>query len=81
MELNSRIYIAGHSGLMGSALYRQLYRQGYTNLFTQSSINLDLRNQNVVDRYINYIKPDYVFICAGKVGGIGANIEYPADFI
>lgn len=81
MNKESKIYIAGHNGLMGSALYRQLYRQGYTNLFTQSSINLDLRNQTIVDRYINYIKPEYVFICAGKVGGIGANIEYPADFI
>lgn len=81
MNKDSKIYIAGHNGLMGSALCRQLAKQGYKNIFTESSINLDLKNQELVDRYIKHISPEYVFICAGKVGGIGANIEYPADFI
>lgn len=81
MNKDSKIYIAGHNGLMGSALYRQLSKQGYTNLFTENSIGLDLRNQDTVDKYIKYISPDYVFICAGKVGGIASNMQYPADFI
>lgn len=81
MNKDSKIYIAGHNGLMGGALYRQLSKQGYSNIFTQSSDSLDLRNQELTDKYIKHIKPEYVFICAGKVGGIGANIEYPGDFI
>ena len=81
MNKDSKIYIAGHNGLMGSALYRQLLNQGYSNISMESSNNLDLRNQELTDKYIKHIKPEYVFICAGKVGGIGANIEYPGDFI
>jgi GDP-L-fucose synthase len=81
MDKNSKIYIAGHNGLMGSALVRQLTKQGYNNVHTASSSNLDLRNQKLVNDYINYLKPEYVFICAGKVGGIGANVAEPASFI
>lgn len=81
MNKDSKIYIAGHNGLMGSAIVRQLQKQGYFNLFTESSFNLDLRNQDIVNRYIKHISPDYVFICAGKVGGIGANMQYPVEFI
>jgi GDP-L-fucose synthase len=81
MNKDSKIYIAGHNGLMGSALYRQLSKQGYTNLFMESSLNLDLRDQQLVDKYIQHIKPEYVFVCAGKVGGIAANMQYPANFI
>lgn len=81
MNKDSKIYIAGHNGLMGSAIVRQLQKQGYFNIFTESSFNLDLRNQDIVNRYIKHISPDYVFICAGKVGGIGANMQYPAEFI
>jgi len=81
MNKNSKIYVSGHNGLMGSALIRQLSKKGYDNIFVQESQNLDLRNQESVNKYIEYISPDYVFVCAGKVGGIDANIKYPADFI
>lgn len=79
MDSNSRIYVAGHKGLVGSALIRQLKAQGYDYIITSG--NLDLRNQKEVNEFFYYEKPDYVFLAAAKVGGIGFNKTYPADFI
>jgi GDP-L-fucose synthase len=79
MDSNSKIYVAGHKGLVGSALIRQLQKQGYMNI--QVSDNLDLRNQRDVNTWFNNHKPEYVFLAAAKVGGIGFNKTYPADFI
>lgn len=79
MDNNSKIYIAGHKGLVGSALMRQLKKNGYDYITT--SDNLDLRNQKQVNEFFRYEKPDYVFLAAAKVGGIGYNKTYPADFI
>jgi GDP-L-fucose synthase len=81
MEKDSKIYIAGHSGLVGRALYGKLLRQGYSNLLCASSSELDLRNQSAVNSFFEKQKPDYVFLAAAKVGGINANMSYPADFI
>jgi len=79
MDNNSSIYIAGHNGLVGSALIRQLQAQGYTKIIV--SDGLDLRNQKDVNTWFNNNKPEYVFLAAAKVGGIGFNKTYPADFI
>ena len=79
MDSNSSIYIAGHNGLVGSALIRQLQAQGYTKIIV--SDGLDLRNQKDVNTWFNNYKPEYVFLAAAKVGGIGFNKTYPADFI
>lgn len=79
MDSNSRIYIAGHNGLVGTALTRQLQAQGYDNIITSGG--LDLRDQNDVNTWFNVNKPEYVFLAAAKVGGIGFNKSYPADFI
>lgn len=79
MDNNSKIYIAGSTGLVGSALIRQLQAQGYNNIITSG--NLDLRNQKDVNTWFNLNKPEYVFLAAAKVGGIGFNKSYPADFI
>ena len=79
MDSNSRIYVAGHKGLVGSALIRRLRAQGYD--YVTTSGNLDLRNQKEVNDFFYYEKPDYVFLAAAKVGGIGFNKTYPADFI
>lgn len=79
MDSNGKIYVAGHKGLVGSALIRQLQKQGYTNI--RVSDNLDLRNQRDVNTWFNNNKPEYVFLAAAKVGGIGFNKTYPADFI
>ncbi len=79
MDSNSGIYIAGHNGLVGSALIRQLQAQGYTKIIV--SDGLDLRNQKDVNTWFNNYKPEYVFLAAAKVGGIGFNKTYPADFI
>ncbi|HEY4197245.1 MAG TPA: GDP-L-fucose synthase [Mucilaginibacter sp.] len=81
MEKNSKIYIAGHRGMVGSAIYRKLVKEGYTNLITRVSAELDLRNQNDVARFFEQEKPDYVFLAAAKVGGIVANNTYRADFL
>ncbi|MCF0075125.1 GDP-L-fucose synthase [Dyadobacter sp. CY261] len=81
MEKNSKIYIAGHRGMVGSAIYRALDRQGYNNIVTRSSSELDLRNQQAVADFFEQEKPDYVFLAAAKVGGIVANNTYRADFI
>lgn len=81
MNNDSSIYIAGHNGLVGSALIRKLQTEGYTNLVTRSLEQLDLRNQAAVEQFFAYEKPEYVFLAAAKVGGIWANFNYPADFI
>ena len=81
MELTSKIYIAGHRGMVGSAIMRNLQGKGYNNIITRTSKELDLRNsQNVSDFFTNE-KPEYVFLAAAKVGGIQANNIYRADFI
>jgi GDP-L-fucose synthase len=81
MELNAKIYVAGHRGLVGSAIVRKLKEKGYTNLVYRTSKELDLRDRIQVDRFFQEEKPEYVFLAAAKVGGIVANYEYPADFI
>lgn len=81
MELNSKIYIAGHRGMVGSAIMRNLLSKGYKNIITKSSSELDLRNQQAVNDFFANEKPEYVFLAAAKVGGIQANNVYRADFI
>lgn len=81
MELNSKIYIAGHRGMVGSAIMRNLQKKGYTNFVTRGSAELDLRNQQAVAEFFEKEKPEYVFLAAAKVGGIQANNVYRADFI
>ena len=81
MNKNAKIYIAGHRGLVGSALVRQLKTQGYENLVTRTHDELDLTNQLTVEAFFNAEKPEYVFLAAAKVGGIHANNTYPAEFI
>ncbi len=81
MERDSKIYIAGHRGLVGSALLRKLQNAGYTNLVTRTSSELDLRRQDDVEAYFEKEHPGYVFLAAAKVGGIFANSTYKAEFI
>ena len=81
MNKNAKIYIAGHRGLVGSALMRQLQTQGYENLVTRTHDELDLTNQLAVETFFDAEKPEYVFLAAAKVGGIHANNTYPAEFI
>ena len=81
MEKDARTYIAGHRGLVGSAIYRRLQGEGHTNLITRSHTELDLERQTAVEDFFQTEKPDYVFLAAAKVGGIWANATYPADFI
>ena len=81
MNRDSKIYIAGHDGLVGSAVYRELLNQGYNNIVTRKFAELDLRNQNETESFFKTEKPDYVFLCAAKVGGIIANSSYKAEFI
>lgn len=81
MQNHSKIYIAGHKGLVGSAIMRKLQSRGYTNLICRTSAELDLRNQQAVESFFAAEKPEYVFLAAAKVGGIQANNIYPADFI
>ena len=81
MNLNDKIYIAGHSGLVGSAIVRQLKARGFTNLIMRMHKELDLTNQLEVQVFFAQEQPDYVILAAGKVGGIHANNTYPADFI
>ena len=81
LEKNAKIYIAGHRGMVGSAIYRKLQHEGYTNLLTKQSGELDLRNQVAVEDFFKREKPDYVFLAAAKVGGIVANNTYRADFL
>ena len=81
MELNSKILVAGASGMVGSAIVRNLRNKGYTNILTPSSSQLDLKYQKNVQNYFEEKKPEYVFLAAAKVGGIHANNTYRADFI
>lgn len=81
MEKNSKIYIAGHRGMVGSAIYRKLQKEGYNNIITRSSAELDLRVQSDVEAFFWQEKPEYVFLAAAKVGGIVANNTYRADFL
>ena len=81
MEKNAKIYIAGHRGMVGSAIYRKLQKEGFDNLITKSSAELDLRDQKSVADFFLSEKPDYVFLAAAKVGGIVANNTYRADFL
>lgn len=81
MELNAKIYVAGHDGMVGSAIIRNLKAKGYTNFITRHFTELDLRNQQDVNAFFEKEKPDYVFLAAAKVGGIGANTEQIADFL
>jgi GDP-L-fucose synthase len=81
MKLDSRIYIAGYRGLVGSAIHRELLRLGYNNLLTRSHQELDLCDEVAVDRFLSHEKPEFVFLAAARVGGILANQSYPADFI
>jgi GDP-L-fucose synthase len=81
MQKNSKIFVAGHRGMVGSAIVRKLQAEGFTNILTRSSKELDLRNQEAVNSFFETEKPEYVFLAAAKVGGIQANNVYKADFI
>lgn len=81
MEKDSRIYVAGHRGMVGSAIVRELERQGYRNIVTRTHSELDLTRQEQVERFFASERPEYVFLAAAKVGGIIANRNAPADFM
>jgi GDP-L-fucose synthase len=81
MERTSKIFIAGHRGMVGSAIFRKLDREGYSNLLTRTSSELDLKDQQAVSDFFIKEKPEYVFLAAAKVGGIIANNTYRADFL
>ena len=81
MDIGSRIYVAGHRGLVGSAIVRRLTEHGYKNIIVRTHKELDLTNQDQVTEFFGIEKPEYVFLAAAKVGGIMANNTYPADFI
>ena len=81
MEKNSKIYVAGHRGMVGSAILRGLHKQGFENCIFRKSKELDLRNQEQTQRFFQKERPDYVFLAAAKVGGIVANNTYRADFL
>ena len=81
MEKNAKIYVAGHRGMVGSAILRELKRQGYSNIVTRNHEELDLCNQQAVRDFFETEKPEYVFLAAAKVGGIMANSKQPADFM
>lgn len=81
MEIKSKIYVAGHNGMVGSAIVRKLKSAGFDNLILRNSAELDLRNQNQVENFFASEKPEYVFLAAAKVGGIMANNTYRADFL
>ena len=81
LEKGSKIFIAGHRGMVGSAIFRKLQKEGYSNLVFRTSSELDLRNQQAVTEFFAVEKPEYVFLAAAKVGGILANNRYKADFL
>ena len=81
MKKSARIYVAGHRGMVGSAIVRRLESEGYTNIICRTSKELDLRNQSAVNNFFEKEKPEYVFLAAAKVGGIHANNTYRADFL
>ena len=80
MNKDSKIYLAGHTGLVGSAIYRKLKNEGYTNIITRTHKELDLTNQQQTQEFFQKERPEYVFLAAAKVGGIKAQATYPADF-
>jgi GDP-L-fucose synthase len=81
MNRDARVYVAGHRGLVGSAIVRRLASEGYANLILRARAQLDLTRQEDTERFFEAERPEYVFLAAAKVGGIGANSAYPADFI
>ena len=81
MNINDKIYVAGHNGLVGSAILRQLKQKGFRYIITESSADLDLREQTAVRKFFQKEKPQYVFLAAAKVGGIMANKTYGAEFM
>src|ERR1700761_8642440 len=81
MNIENKIYVAGHRGLVGSAIVRALHQKGYKNILVKTSTELDLRDQLAVRNFFEKERPEYVFLAAAKVGGILANNQYPADFI
>ena len=81
INIKSKVFIAGHNGMLGSSIFRKLEKKGYQNIITVDKKKLDLRNQNAVEKFFKKRKPDVVIIAAAKVGGIKANIKYPAKFI
>jgi len=81
MNKHDKIYVAGHNGLVGSAILKKLKSEGYDNIITRTHNELDLINQAATEHFFSENKPEYVFLAAAKVGGIGANSTYPADFI
>jgi GDP-L-fucose synthase len=81
MNKSSRIFVAGHAGLVGSAIVRRLANEGHSSVITRSRAELDLRDAAAVDRFISEARPEYVFLAAAKVGGIQANNTAPADFL
>jgi len=81
MDSNSRVYVAGNTGLVGSAIVRMLHMKGYTNILSTPSSHFDLRRQDDVERFFKNNEPEYVYLAAAKVGGIGANSNYPGHFI
>ena len=81
MDSESRVYVAGNTGLVGSAIVRMLHRKGYTNILSTPSSHFDLRRQEDVERFFKNNEPEYVYLAAAKVGGIGANKDYPGHFI
>lgn len=81
MNFQDKIFVAGHTGLVGSAIFRELQKQGYSNIITKTRKQLDLTDQFSVDRFFDIERIDYVFLAAAKVGGINYNKLYPADFI
>ena len=81
MQKNSKIYVAGHRGMVGSAIVRELQKQGYTNIITRTHKELDLTRQEQVEKFFADEKPEYVFLAAAKVGGIIANQTALADFM
>ncbi|MDB3888770.1 GDP-L-fucose synthase [Candidatus Pelagibacter sp.] len=81
INLNSKIYVAGHNGLVGSAILRKLKKKGYKKIYIKNRKELDLTNQNKVFRYLKKIKPDFIFIAAAKVGGIYSNNNFKAEYI
>ena len=81
MDSRSRVYVAGNTGMVGSAIVRMLHRKGYTNIFSTPSSHFDLRRQEDVERFFSNNEPEYVYLAAAKVGGILANRDFPAHFI
>ena len=81
IDREARVYVAGHQGLVGGAIWRRLEKAGFTNLIGRTSRELDLRNQGAVQDFFSGVRPDYVFLAAARVGGIRANNTYPGEFI